>query len=244
MSASYAALACACLILLGACRSSPQHEPEISPIFPASEVLNEDATYPIDVYDPLEGLNRRLYTFNYYFDKFVFLPIVNVYDFVAPDLLQKGITNVFENVYEVRNFANTLFQLKGKVAFRTLGRFLVNTTVGIGGLWDPATRMGLHRQVEDFGQTLGHYGTGNGPYLILPILGPSNLRDGVGSMLDAALILPLWLLTGDYSSVVGGTLTVSSRNNVAFRYYETDSPFEYELVRFLYTKKRELEIIK
>jgi len=217
-------------------------------LHPVNEVLKEDAISPLDVYDPWEGFNRRSYTFNYYFDKYLFLPVVDTYDFLTPEILQDAISNIFSNLSDIRNLLNSAFQLKGERTAKTGGRLLLNTTVGLGGIWDPATQVGLYQQDEDFGQTLGYYGVGEGPYVVLPIFGPSNVRDGLGLLADSAMyypIDPLNLATHrDYETIIAGANAIDTRHNISFRYFETGSPFEYEMLRFLYLKKRELDIGK
>jgi phospholipid-binding lipoprotein MlaA len=210
--------------------------------------LKETVVYAADVYDPLEPLNRRIYSFNYYFDKFLFLPVVNTYAFITPDYVEDRVSNFVSNVFEYRNFYNNLLQLKFKKTGITLARFVVNTTVGVAGLWDPATKWGMPRQYEDFGQTLGHYGVGNGPYLVVPILGPSNLRDATGDLTDYATFTytgpPAWVDDETTGLVFTGVSAVDNRHRQSFRYYQSGSPFEYEMIRMLYTSKREIEIAK
>lgn len=149
-----------------------------------SDIVRDDVQYPIDVYDPFEGFNRRMYKFNAQFDESVFLPVVRGYEIVTPDYVEDRISSFFQNVAEIRNLLNAALQLKGAAALTTSARFLINTTLGIGGLWDHATGWGLHQQTEDFGETLGHYGVTPGSYLVLPFLGPSNLRDTTGLAVD------------------------------------------------------------
>ncbi len=164
-----------------------------------------------------------------------------------PDYAEDRVSDFIDNVLEFNNFTNNLLQLKFKETGITLARFVVNTTVGFAGLWDPATKWGMHRQPEDFGQTLGHYGVGNGPYLILPILGPSNLRDTTGFVADTLafnnLGPPAWVDDDDISLGFLILRSIDKRKRIPFRYYGSGSPFEYEQIRMLYTKKRELEII-
>lgn len=133
------------------------------------------------VADPWEGFNRNVYRFNFYLDKYLFLPVVRGYEFVTPAFLQQGVSNFYNNIGEVRTLTNSLLQGKGTESAKTLGRFLTNSTVGLGGLFDPATKFGLERQYEDFGKTLGHWGAGSGPYLVLPVFGPSSARDAGGA---------------------------------------------------------------
>ena len=134
----------------------------------------------LNVYDPLEEWNRRVYHFNYRFDQWVFLPVVDGYRYITPSFLRTGVSNFFNNLGDVPNLMNSLLQFKGQRSMETTARLLLNTTIGIAGLWDPATAMGLPRQSEDFGQTLGFYGVPGGAYFVLPILGPSNIRDTGG----------------------------------------------------------------
>ena len=131
----------------------------------------------LNVYDPWERWNRRVYHFNYRFDEWVFLPIVRGYRYVTPRPVRNGVSNFFANLGDVPNLVNSLLQLKGRRSMEITCRLLFNTTFGVLGLWDPASRMGLPKHSEDFGQTLGFYGVPEGPYLMLPLLGPSNLRD-------------------------------------------------------------------
>jgi len=221
---------------------------------PVSEYVRPDGKYVLDkVADPWEPFNRRMYKFNYHFDRYVFLPIVHGYEAIMPDLLEQGVSNFFNNLSEIRNLINCILQLKGKGIVDTTGRFLINTTVGIGGLFDHATGIGIYEHKEDFGQTLGHYGAGFGPYLVLPILGPSSLRDGAGLAVDTAIRYAIYNEIDPFEHAerkdeieLGINLlqAVDKRHQVKFRYYETGSPFEYELVRLLYYEKRELDIDK
>jgi phospholipid-binding lipoprotein MlaA len=200
----------------------------------------------LSVYDPLESWNRRVYHFNYRFDEWVFLPIVDGYRYITPNLLQSGVSNFFSNLGDVPSLLNSALQLKGKRSMQTTARLLLNTTLGVAGLWDPATRMGLPKQKEDFGQTLGHYGTPAGPYLILPLLGPSNLRDTGGLVADFAAENQFnWLNVAEVSSnhpEVFLLKVVDQRSTVNFRYGQLNSPFEYEKVRFFYHEARKLQI--
>jgi len=231
------------------CSTLPRTPPETRPPQRTYEdLVDASKDHPLEIYDPLEGFNRGTYRFNYYFDKYLFLPVVGVYDFILPNYVEDRISHFVDNVFEFNNLFNNILQLKFRSAGITLSRFVINSTVGIGGLWDPATSWGLHQQTEDFGQTLGHYGAGNGPYLILPILGPSNLRDTIGIAGDAfsfAGIGPVaWVESNTASRSFTGVSSVDRRHRQPFRYYQTGSPFEYEMMRLFYTKKRELEIAR
>jgi phospholipid-binding lipoprotein MlaA len=218
------------------------------PLHTAENTLVEGVTYAVDVYDPLESMNRRIYMFNYYFDKFLFLPVVNTYKFITPDYVEDRVSNFVDNVFEFNNFTNNVLQLKFDEAAITLGRFVFNTTFGVAGLWDVATYLGMERQPEDFGQTLGHYGVGHGPYIVLPILGPSNLRDTTGVVTDAVAFSyagpPAWVDDEDVTLAFNIVAAIDKRSRQSFRYYRSGSPFEYDLIRMLYTAKREIEIDK
>jgi phospholipid-binding lipoprotein MlaA len=225
---------------------------------PISEYVNKDQEYVLDrIYDPWEPFNRRMYRFNYHFDKYVFLPLVKVYSFILPDFAKTGVSNFFDNVREIKNFYNNVLQLQGKASVNTVVRFGINTTIGLLGVWDPATRMGIREHPEDFGQTLGHYGVGNGPFVVWPIFGPSNLRDTTGLVADGVamnliiydLILDEGLEVSDDSQndiKLAATIlnALDTRYRTGFRYYGTGSPFEYELVKLFYTEKRDLDINK
>ena len=134
--------------------------------------------------DPWEGFNRAVFTFNDTLDFYVLKPVATGYDKAMPDPLQDGVTNFFNNVGEIRTIFNDLLQLKLKQAGLDTTRFIVNTTVGVFGFIDIGSRIGLDRHDEDFGQTLGYWGVGSGPYLVLPLLGPNTLRDSAGLVPD------------------------------------------------------------
>jgi phospholipid-binding lipoprotein MlaA len=234
---------------MGCSSTQVREDPEMPPKRPVSEYVKEDVTYPIDANDPFEGLNRRIYRFNALFDEKVFLPVVKGYEFLLPNAAQKGVSHFFSNLNEVTNLLNTLLQGKVKGFGKTAGRVVINTTVGIAGFWDPATRMGIVRQNEDFGQTLGFYKVGSGPYLVLPLLGPSSLRDTGGLVVDTLVNITMIhalldlgnMNTGDQDKIQGASLLLSvidERHKESFRYYETGSPFEYELIRFLCLLRR------
>jgi phospholipid-binding lipoprotein MlaA len=139
------------------------------------------------VWDPWEPMNRGIFAFNEWADKWFLEPVATGYDFVMPEMAQRSVENFFENLaYPVR-LANDLFQLKFVKAFEDTGRFLTNTTIGMGGLFDVASAGGFPVHDEDFGQTLGYWGVPPGPYLVIPLLGPSNVRDTAGLVADSGL---------------------------------------------------------
>jgi phospholipid-binding lipoprotein MlaA len=134
-----------------------------------------------DPRDPLEGFNRASYKFNDAIDRALLKPAAKGYKAVTPDFMETGVTNFFSNLTQPTVIINDLLQGKFKAGLNDTGRFLVNTTVGIGGLFDPASAAGLDRNDEDFGQTLGKWGVPSGPYLMVPLFGPTTFRDGVGT---------------------------------------------------------------
>lgn len=208
---------------------------------------------PIDNYDPWEGFNRSMYKFNYGVDKYFFLPVVRAYKFILPDVVETGIANFFKNLFEINNVANNLLQGNAEGVVNSTFRIVFNSTLGLGGIMDPATPMGFHKMDEDFGQTLGVWGAGPGPFLVLPVLGPSTVRDGIGSGVDSvgnsiwltAVVNTAFKDTGDRDKVyygLTGLNIINQRASVPFRYYETGSPFEYELLRYVYLKDRQIKI--
>ena len=203
------------------------------------------------VYDPWEPMNRGIYNFNARFDRAIFLPTLRGYRAITPDIVEKGVSHFFSNLGEVNNLLNNLLQLRLKSSAITLSRFVVNSTIGVAGLWDPAEKFGLYQQKEDFGQTLGYWGVGSGPYLVVPFLGPSSLRDTAGLSVDYGVSYKVDLLGLHDDANKDGVLMalttlemVDVRKNTAFRYYETGSPFEYELVRYAHRQLREIQIEK
>ncbi|MFY0991944.1 VacJ family lipoprotein [Halomonas sp. C05BenzN] len=134
--------------------------------------------------DPWEGFNRRVFAFNDALDRAVLKPVARGYRKVTPPPVQTGVGNFFSNLGELRTALNSVLQGKPGNAGIATSRFLINTTVGIGGLWDFATHMEITGRDEDFGQTLGTWGVDAGPYLVLPLLGPSTVRDTAGLPLD------------------------------------------------------------
>lgn len=130
-----------------------------------------------DPRDPLERVNRVTFAFNEGLDRTVAKPIARTYRKVVPDVVQTGVSNFWSNIGTPNTIVNQLLQAKFREGASDTGRFLLNTVVGLGGIFDPATAVGLAKNDEDFGQTFGKWGLGAGPYVVLPILGPSSARD-------------------------------------------------------------------
>ncbi|HJV65972.1 MAG TPA: VacJ family lipoprotein [Geomonas sp.] len=238
------------LLMAAGCATTTGTLPEQPPMHTVSEV-EADARLEVAP-ERWERFNRSMYNFNYRLDRYLLLPIVRGYEFVTPGFAQKGVSNFFSNIEEVRNLTNSMFQLKGMESLTTLGRFVTNSTIGIGGLFDVATPLGMPSRREDFGQTLGYWGVGPGPYLVMPFLGPSSLRDTSGFVADAAIRSAIIAGTGldnsdnwdTIATVVVAMEAIDKRHLESFRYWGTGSPFEYDMVRYLYTKKREFDTAK
>jgi phospholipid-binding lipoprotein MlaA len=194
-------------------------------------------------YDPWERFNRFNYRFNARFDEAVFLPVANGYRRL-PAPVRAGVHNFFDNLAEIDSMVNYVLQGRFGAGARSLGRLVINSTVGIGGLIDVAGKVRLKGAPTGFSNTLSTWGMHPGPYLVIPILGPSTLRDGIGLLADYGTTYAINianLYQGTESWPLGGAHAVDERANVDFRYYSTGSPFEYEEIRFLYVRKRLIE---
>ena len=227
------------------------------------EELDEDYIASSQVFqltginDSLEPFNRRMYAFNTQLDRKVLYPASRVYAAVVPKPIRKGISNFYNNFSEIPTFVNSLLQLKPGKAVNALGRFVVNSTVGILGVADVAKNMGMKRDPETMGDTLGHYGVGTGPYLVLPMFGPSNIRDAIGTGIDTVTEgavrgvaeEKLFFDTGVFDKTVYGftrpvVTGLNARSMLSMRYGDLNSPFEYDLVRALYHNYRKIQVVK
>ncbi len=198
-----------------------------------------------EIYDPWEPMNRHIYRFNANFDKYVLLPVVAGYRFVLPRFARTGLSNFFDNVGEVTVIVNSVLQLAPVKTAKSIARLTVNSTIGIGGLIDVARHMKLPGVNEDFGQTLGFYGVGPGPFFVIPLLGPSSVRDASGTLVDRAMIsVPLMVFVPSAAPYTAGASVVEAvqtRDDLGFRYGEL-GPFEYNLMRGLYLESRRLQV--
>ncbi len=231
------------LLLLSACSTAPR-VPHNAP--PPIRLPQIDGVTLNEISDPFERVNRFAYRCNRYLDDYLLLPLVRAYRFVLPDPVEQGVSNALDNIGEIRIITNELLQLKFAKAETSTSRLVINSTIGLLGLWDPAAKhFNLRRQEEDFGQTLGHYGVGHGPYLVLPLFGPSNLRDTSGLTADGLMFVTLDPLNFDHNELdlaFYSLETIDTRKRESFRYFGSGSPFEYELVRMIYTQQRDLKI--
>jgi len=237
---------CVVLLVCGCSTLTVTGPDSLPPLRTYEAVVTQSGPHLLEVYDPIEGFNRGTYRFNYHFDEYLYLPVVRAYEIILPDHVKDRISDGIDNLGEFLNLTNNLLQTKFIDASITLGRFVINSTIGFAGLWDPATEMGLTRKPADFGQTLGHYGVGGGPYLFLPALGPSNVRDTTGLAVDSAALTfigpPAWINNAAISGSLGGLTVIDRRHRIPFRYHQTGSPFEYDLLRMLYNIKREFDV--
>lgn len=151
----------------------------------ASVLLVPFATQAATEEDPWESINRPIFTFNDKIDTYALKPLAQGYQYVMPQFLEDGIHNMFRNAGDIGNLANDVLQAKPASAGVDTARLIFNTTFGLLGFFDVGTHMGLQRNDEDFGQTLGYWGVGSGPYVMLPLLGPSTLRDTPAKFVDS-----------------------------------------------------------
>jgi phospholipid-binding lipoprotein MlaA len=196
--------------------------------------------------DPWERFNEKVFEFNRQTDRFVLKPVAKVYNLIVPDPLQVMIANGFDNISFVPRMVNSLLQLKWGGATRELSRFLINSTAGIGGLFDAAKYWGIEKSREDFGQTLGVWGVSPGPFLVVPFMEPMTVRDGIGRGVDS-LMNPLsyfipFFWTG-LSLKLGEIVNDRALNLELFQGYEESVVDLYSAVRHGYLRRRE-QLIK
>jgi phospholipid-binding lipoprotein MlaA len=192
-------------------------------------------------YDPWEPFNRKMFAFNQQLDRYVLKPVAKVWNFVVPDLAQQSLANAFDNIAMPRRFINSLLQLKPEGAGRELARFFLNISMGVGGFFDVATELGVSPSDEDFGQTLGHYGVGPGPFLVLPLLPPLTVRDGFGFAADTAMQPLGYVAPFEASAGMRGGQVVNDRslNLETFEEFEQATFDLYSAVRNAYLQRRQ-----
>jgi phospholipid-binding lipoprotein MlaA len=183
-------------------------------VLPRSSVAASATPADRSDHDPIEPFNRGIFWFNDHLDMYVLEPVAKGYDAITPKRVQQCLGNFFQNLRFPVVAVNDLLQAKPIATATDIGRFLVNTTVGLAGFFDPATGWGLESHDEDFGQTLGYWGTPAGPYLVLPFWGPSSIRDGVGLVGDSFGAVYPWLIPFYYSFGAQGVRVVNTRASV------------------------------
>jgi phospholipid-binding lipoprotein MlaA len=194
--------------------------------------------------DPLEGWNRGAQTFNDGLDDYVMRPIAKSYDFVTPSFVDTGVTNFMNNVEDILVFGNDLLQFKLGQFGMDSGRFMINTTFGLAGAVDVATHLGLPKHAEDFDQTLGTWGIPSGPYLVIPVLGPSSPRGVVGIAGDIAANPINWVNPIAWPYSVGALRIIDKRANLlsASNILDQAAVDRYEFIRNAYLQDRNYKI--
>ena len=226
---------CAVLIILTGCATVPR-DPAALGAFKATN-------------DPLEPLNRKTFAFNQGVDRFLLKPIAKAYVWVIPHAGRDGIRNFIKNLHEPVILVNNLLQAEFRRAGTTAGRFVLNSTIGVAGMMDFAGRHGLERQSGDFGQTLYVWGIHEGPYLVLPVMGPSNPRDGFGMGADLFMNPFLWLVPRfkyktslSVSEAAIGGIDERSRNLDTLDEIQREAVDFYASMRSLYRQNRAAEL--
>jgi phospholipid-binding lipoprotein MlaA len=193
--------------------------------------------------DPIEGANRVFYDFNDGLDRYIVKPAAETYVDYTPRVVRSGVKNFFENLTYLNVIVNNFLQGKVSDGFTDMGRFMVNSTLGMGGLMDPASEMGLRRHNEDLGQTLGTWGAGEGAYLVIPFRGPSSVRD-VPDLPASTFLNPLFYISSTYLFPVGIIGIINERANVleATRVRDEAALDPYSFTRAAYREKRIFDI--
>ncbi|MDE2303887.1 MAG: VacJ family lipoprotein [Sphingomonadales bacterium] len=194
------------------------------------------------VHDPWVKINRSIWRFDTTLEKALLAPVAHGYNYVVPHGVRFHVTNALYNLGEPVTAVNDLLQLRIGAMGRAVGRFVINSTIGIAGLFDVAAGSGIPRHRSDFGQTLGRYGVGAGNYVMLPFLGPSDVRDGIGSLVDS-FIDPVELLVGGITSPEGISLFVlegvdwrSRSDDTLNAIYTATDPYAFARAAYLQTR--------
>ena len=221
-----------------ACAGRAQAQGQPPPSAPAPAVVNPD---------PYEKINRKSYALFRYLDRRFIRPAAVFYAHATPKVVRTGLHNTIQNVGEPVIFFNDVLQLHPKAAAQTLGRFVVNSTLGVAGLGDPATRAGIAYHKNGFGTTLGRYGAPPGPYIFIPVLGPSDVRDAIGDGVDTLSDPLTWInYTGRWAvgvahTVVGG-LDTRANSDAQLKQLDAMATDSYASVRSLYLQNRQAQI--
>ena len=176
-------------------------------------VLFSASLYAEDINDPLEDINRITFEFNESLDRYFLKPVAETYS-KSPKLIKKGVTNFFNNLEEVETTVNQVLQGKPMLALNDLTRFVINSTIGLGGFIDIATKIGLTRHEEDFDQTLALWGVPSGPYIMLPALGPSSLRDTLSRPFSSFLSVTFHMTESDVNITLKGIDALETRERL------------------------------
>ncbi|MEI8054649.1 MAG: VacJ family lipoprotein [bacterium] len=199
---------------------------------------------PVDPQDPYEHFNRNVFAFNLALDRALLRPVAKAYDFVLPWPVKKGVHNFFDNVGDITSAANEILQLDFPQAIADIARVVINTIFGIGGLFDVATRLGVERDVEDFGLTLAHWGSRDTPYIVLPFFGPATVRDAVALPVNYFLLSPWgYVNSQEVQYITAGLYFVQRRSELLIGDKVVGQAFDpYVFVRDAYLQRREFLI--
>jgi len=194
--------------------------------------------------DPLEPMNRVIFGFNEIVDDNILEPVAKGYRYVTPDPVERSVSNFFNNLGEINTIINSALQMKLDKTITSSSRLAINSTVGVLGLFDVATSLGIEREREDFGQTLGFYGVSSGPYLVLPFFGPSSFRDAPGFYADVMMeksISPVYTeLHHEERQAIQATNVIDTRANLlkATKILDTAAKDKYIFLRESYLQRR------
>ncbi|KEI71302.1 MlaA family lipoprotein [Endozoicomonas elysicola] len=193
---------------------------------------------PISYDDPLESWNRKVFRFNDTLDTYALKPVAKTYNYLTPKPAQTLVSNFFSNLGEFRNIASAGIQFKGQDALVSSGRLIINSTVGILGLIDVATPMGLDKRYSDFGLAFAHWGVPSGPYLVMPMLGPNTIRSGVGLVPDA-LTNPVTYHEAERDRWIAGSINIINSRAQLLDAEELILGDRYTFIRDTYLQRRE-----
>jgi phospholipid-binding lipoprotein MlaA len=223
--------------------SSVAEAPQDADATAAPEPLDDDLLAP-PAHDPLESSNRVIFRFNERVDEYAITPLTRAYRWVMPEPLRACVRRVFRNLKAPVYIANNLLQLRFRDAAETAAGFALNTTAGWAGLFDPGSEVGWESHPTDFGQTLGLYGTRSGPYLVVPLMGPTTLRDGIGDLVDRAFDPLTYLLGMSDLIFIGGSSGFVTReaNDEKLKALRESAIDYYAAMRSVYTQSRESRI--
>jgi len=206
---------------------------------------NEDSKSPTveytEIYDPIEPVNRAVLKFNFFIDDYAIRPVVKTYKFIAPDFVEKGVSNFFSNLKEPVNSIAFFFQGEFSKSFKSMGRFSINTLTSIG-TFDLADKIGIEKEKTDLGITLAKGGVGSGPYIVIPIIGPSNLRD-VGGTVVEYFVDPIGnnIPNREYISIGSGFNTRVEVDDQIDQVKQSSSD-RYEMIKSIYYQNRQSQI--
>ncbi len=192
--------------------------------------------------DPFESINKKVFMFNETVDKYFLKPVSKTYSLITPDFIEKGVSNIFNNVSDVGMMINNLLQIKPREALTDAGRILINSSIGIGGFFDVATKIGLEKHEEDFGQTLGNWHVKSGPYIVLPFFGPSTMRDSFSLVIDSLLKPQYYINHVPTRNSIYGAEAIDTRTSF-FKAEKLIQGDKYSFIRDVYLQRRNFLVL-